>query len=141
MRAMKDSGIPWIGEIPVHWNVIRTKNKYDNHKDVVGDRADNFERLALTLGGVIKRSKEDSTGLQPEAFNGYQILRENELVLNSSILQMLRQVASDTLHILGLFHLLTLFYRQRKHMKANMAFTISSQCGKGKSSITWGMMA
>ena len=25
-RAMKDSGIPWIGEIPVSWNVI--KNKY-----------------------------------------------------------------------------------------------------------------
>ena len=25
----KDSGIPWIGEIPKHWEVIR--NKYDNN--------------------------------------------------------------------------------------------------------------
>lgn len=80
MIEMKDSGIEWIGEIPRHWKVGRTKNCYTNHKDVVGDEADNYERLALTLGGVIKRSKVDATGLQPEAFEGYQILRENELV-------------------------------------------------------------
>ena len=79
-RAMKDSGIPWIGEIPEGWKIIRTKKRFTTHKDVVGDRADDYERLALTLGGVIKRPKDDAVGLQPEAFNGYQILRENELV-------------------------------------------------------------
>jgi len=77
---MKYSGIEWIGDIPAHWSVVRTKTLFRNHKDVVGDEADNYERLALTLNGVIKRSKEDNTGLQPEAFNGYQILREGELV-------------------------------------------------------------
>ena len=79
-REMKDSGIEWIGEIPSHWQVGRTKNYYTNHKDVVGSKADSYERLALTLNGVIKRSKTDATGLQPEAFEGYQILRQNELV-------------------------------------------------------------
>lgn len=79
-REMKDSGIEWIGEIPKEWNVIRTKNCYSNHKCIVGENANDYERLALTLNGVIKRPKDDSTGLQPEAFNGYQILRENELV-------------------------------------------------------------
>lgn len=79
-REMKDSGIEWIGEIPANWEMLRTKHKYTNHKDVAGDAADSYERLALTLGGVIKRPKDDATGLQPEAFNGYQILRENELV-------------------------------------------------------------
>ena len=80
MRKMKDSGIEWIGEIPEDWEVGRVKNCYIHHKDVVGDNADNYERLALTLNGVIKRSKVDATGLQPEAFEGYQILRQNELV-------------------------------------------------------------
>ena len=80
MRKMKDSGIEWIGEIPESWAVGRTKNYFSNHKFVAGSQADSYERLALTLNGVIKRSKEDSTGLQPEAFNGYQVLRENELV-------------------------------------------------------------
>lgn len=36
--------------------------------------------MALTLNGVIKRSKEDSEGLQPEKFEEYQILRKNNLV-------------------------------------------------------------
>lgn len=80
MRQMKDSGIEWIREIPENWNHGRTKNYFANHKIVAGDKADSYERLALTLNGVIKRSKEDSNGLQPEAFNGYQVLRENELV-------------------------------------------------------------
>lgn len=80
MRQMKDSGIEWIGDVPVEWVVGRTKNYYSNHKIVAGEQADNYERLALTLSGVIKRSKEDSVGLQPDAFNGYQVLKINELV-------------------------------------------------------------
>lgn len=39
-----------------------------------------YERLALTLNGVIKRSKDAGDGLQPEKFDGYQILKEHELV-------------------------------------------------------------
>ncbi len=77
---MKDSGIEWIGEIPESWEIGKTKHYYSNHKTIAGNQADSYERLALTMNGVIKRSKEDSTGLQPEAFNGYQVLRENELV-------------------------------------------------------------
>ncbi len=80
MRKMKDSGIEWIGEIPEDWEIIKTKHCYTTQKNVVGNKSDEYERLALTLQGVIKRPKDDSTGLQPEAFNGYQILKENELV-------------------------------------------------------------
>ncbi len=79
-RAMKDSGVEWIGEIPEGWEVDKTKHYYTNHKEIAGNRSEEFERLALTLNGVIKRPKDDSTGLQPEAFNGYQILRSSELV-------------------------------------------------------------
>ena len=77
---MKPSGIEWIGDIPEEWEVCRVKNYFSNHKIIVGDKSSVYQRLALTLSGVIKRSKEDSSGLQPEAFNGYQILKENELV-------------------------------------------------------------
>lgn len=79
-RQMKDSGIEWIGKIPEQWHMGRVKNFYSNHKNIAGNEADKYQRLALTLNGVIKRSKGDSTGLQPEAFNGYQILRKGELV-------------------------------------------------------------
>lgn len=80
MRGMKDSGVEWIGEIPKDWDIVPTKRFFRNIKRVVGSDADNYERLALTMNGVIKRSKEDSEGLQPEKFEGYQILQKNELV-------------------------------------------------------------
>ncbi len=80
MREMKDSGIAWIGVIPQDWEIVRTKSLYCSAKEIAGDRVDDFERLALTLNGVIKRSKEDSVGLQPEKFSGYQILKKGELV-------------------------------------------------------------
>lgn len=80
MREMKDSGIAWIGEIPREWGITRVKSYFSHHKIIAGENADNYERLALTLNGVIRRSKDDNEGLQPEEFRGYQILDENELV-------------------------------------------------------------
>ena len=80
MREMKDSGIEWIGEIPSDWQLTQTRRLFHNEKRIVGDAVDQYERLALTLNGVIRRSKDDSEGLQPERFEGYQILKENELV-------------------------------------------------------------
>lgn len=80
MREMKVSGVDWIGEIPHDWEIVQTKRVFRSIKRVVGKQVDEYERLALTLNGVIKRSKEDNEGLQPEKFEGYQILKENELV-------------------------------------------------------------
>lgn len=80
MREMKDSGVEWIGEIPKDWQLTQTRRLFHNEKRIVGDAVDQYERLALTLKGVIRRSKDDSEGLQPEKFEGYQILKENELV-------------------------------------------------------------
>lgn len=80
MIKMKASGVEWIGEIPANWNLVQTKRYFYNKKQIVGDAVDEYERLALTMNGVIKRSKDDNEGLQPEKFEGYQILRKNEIV-------------------------------------------------------------
>lgn len=80
MRTMKDSGIEWIGQIPEEWNIYPTKRFFRHTKTLAGEQVDLYERLALTMNGVIKRSKDDSEGLQPERFDTYQVLRENELV-------------------------------------------------------------
>ena len=77
---MKNSGIEWIGEIPDDWEVKPVKRYFSHVKRIVGDDVDKYERLSLTMQGVLKRSKDDAEGLQPEKFNGYQILKQNELV-------------------------------------------------------------
>lgn len=87
MREMKDSGIPWIGKIPSSWEIMCGKYLFSNAKEIVGTKVNDYERLALTLHGVIKRSKNDTEGLQPEDFNTYQILRKNELVFKLIDLQ------------------------------------------------------
>ena len=87
MREMKDSGISWVGEIPKEWSVNRAKYCFVNTKEIAGGMSDRYERLALTMNGVIKRSKDDSNGLQPEKFETYQILRPDELVFKLIDLQ------------------------------------------------------
>lgn len=87
MRMMKDSGIEWVGNIPNNWKVTKTKYKFKYKKEVVGIRSEQFERLALTMKNVVKRSKDDNNGLQPEKFETYQILRKNELVFKLIDLQ------------------------------------------------------
>lgn len=87
MRKMKDSGVAWIGEIPDDWRLIRFKDKYRSVKEIAKGQSVNYERLALTLGGVVKRPKDDSEGLQPKEFDGYQILRENDFIFKMIDLQ------------------------------------------------------
>ncbi len=87
MSKMENSGVAWIGEIPENWSLIRFKDKWKNIKEIAGEASDEYERLALTLNGVIKRPKDDSEGLQPKAFDGYQILRENNFIFKMIDLQ------------------------------------------------------
>lgn len=84
---MKESGISWVGELPKEWSVNRAKYCFVNTKEIAGCMSNRYERLALTMNGVIKRSKDDSNGLQPEKFETYQILRPNELVFKLIDLQ------------------------------------------------------
>lgn len=84
---MKNSGIEWIGEIPDDWNLIRFKDICVNCKEIAGARSSLFDRLALTLNGVIRRDKDDSDGLQPKEFDGYQIIYENDFIFKMIDLQ------------------------------------------------------
>lgn len=87
MRNLKYSGTDWLGMVPESWSIEKTKYHFYNEKTIVGIYVDDYERLALTMKGVVKRSKEDANGLQPEKFDSYQILRKNELVFKLIDLQ------------------------------------------------------
>lgn len=87
MPEMKDSGIEWIGLIPSDWSVEKGKYHFAYKKIIPGVQSSKYERLSLTLKGVIPRAKDDADGLQPKDFNTYQLLRENELVFKLIDLQ------------------------------------------------------
>ena len=87
MRRMKASGIPWLGCVPQDWGICKCKYVFSSYKIIVGEAHSSYERLALTMHGVIKRAKMDSQGLQPEDFESYQILKENDFVFKLIDLQ------------------------------------------------------
>ena len=80
MIKMKDSGIPWIGQIPEGWEIKRNKNVMVKKKDICYDY-NNQNILSLTMKGVIKRDLDNPIGKMPSSFNGYQEIHKNNLLL------------------------------------------------------------
>lgn len=77
---MKDSGIPWIGMIPEHWEVCRNKDIFTESKDVVGDKAGSYTLLSLTKQGVIIRDLSEGKGKFPKEFNTYKIVEPGDII-------------------------------------------------------------
>lgn len=79
MRAMKDSGISWIGQIPEQWKVMPNKWIMSKVKDIK-DEYENEPILSLTTKGVVVRNL-DAGGKMPLSFDGYQIVSPNNLLM------------------------------------------------------------
>ncbi len=86
-RKMKDSGVEWIGEIPEDWKLVPARYLFKSNKKIVGIKESEYDRLSLTMKGVLKKSRYNSEGLQPSNFNSYQILNVNQLVFKLIDLQ------------------------------------------------------
>ena len=86
MRAMKDSGVDWLGEIPRHWE---TKPFYSLGKQIstLNKGEDERNLLSLSYGKIVRKDIESNTGLLPESFEGYQIVEEGDLVFRFTDLQ------------------------------------------------------
>lgn len=80
MREMKDSGISWVGEIPKEWSVWRNKYIFKITKDIVL-LSKNYQLLSLTTTGIKEKDENDNGGKVPENYDGYQVVKENDLVM------------------------------------------------------------
>ena len=81
MREMKDSGVKWIGEIPVTWNVYRNKNAFVCSKDLVGGKSSETQLLSLTTKGIKLKDINNAEGKLPESFDTYQYVKKDEMVM------------------------------------------------------------
>ncbi len=79
MREMKDSGIEWIGNIPVNWDIM--PNKYLMWKKKRICPVYNGEDIiSLSMNGVIVRDL-DAGGKMPTSFDGYQYIESGNLLM------------------------------------------------------------
>ena len=79
---LKASGIPWLGDIPQHWEVLRAKYLYHE----VDDRstAGSEELLSVShLTGVTPRSQKNITMFKAASYAGHKLCRPGDLVVNT----------------------------------------------------------
>lgn len=86
MREMKDSGIPWIGEIPKEWQVNMLSSLFDEHKQKNKDLAET-NLLSLSYGKIVRKDINTKEGLLPESFDGYNVISKGDIVFRLTDLQ------------------------------------------------------
>lgn len=84
-REMRDSGIPWIGEIPVEWNVIRNKRLFTEINDRC-ENGDDYTLLSVSeYSGITPRSEIIAEGefeTHAASLDGYKICETGDIVMN-----------------------------------------------------------
>ena len=80
-RAMKDSGIPWIREIPSHWDTFTIKHIMRN-KSVRGFPNEQVLSLYREYGVVPKDSRDDNHNVTSEDTSGYKLVDVGDFVIN-----------------------------------------------------------
>ena len=85
-REMKNSGIPWIGEVPDNWDVFQTSTLFHEHKQKnVGLTEKNL--LSLSYGSIKRKDINSAEGLLPASFETYNIVSEGDIVFRLTDLQ------------------------------------------------------
>lgn len=81
----KPTNIPWLPEIPEHWNMVKLKALTFEGKN---KNKDNLETNVLSLSyGKIIRKKNINEGLVPADYATYQIVEPNDIILRLTDLQ------------------------------------------------------
>ncbi len=84
----KDSGVEWIGEIPVHWDVINTKYLFQ----LITEQApkdNDFELLSIyTNIGVKPRKELEERGNKATTTDGYWLVKKGDFIVNKLLAWM-----------------------------------------------------
>lgn len=78
MREMKDSGVPWIGDIPKGWSLRRIGQMYKERRTKVSDQ--DFEPLSVTMKGVVSQL---STAAKTDAHDDRKLVKKGDFAINS----------------------------------------------------------
>jgi type I restriction enzyme, S subunit len=80
--ANRNSGIPWLGEIPANWDVERARWLF-RERDVRSESGDEELLTVSHITGVTPRSEKDVNMFEAETNEGYKICLPGDLVINT----------------------------------------------------------
>ncbi|MDE5585162.1 MAG: restriction endonuclease subunit S [Muribaculaceae bacterium] len=78
----KDSGIPWIGKIPSHWDVKPIRSFLSQSKELNEDENATLLTLSQYKGINIRNGNEDSAISAAESLVGYNVVHKGQFVMN-----------------------------------------------------------
>lgn len=79
---LKASGIPWLGDIPKHWDVVRAK--YVFHEVDERSTTGSEELLSVShITGITPRSEKNITMFKASSYVGHKLCRPGDLVINT----------------------------------------------------------
>jgi type I restriction enzyme, S subunit len=77
----KDSGLPWLGEIPAHWPTMRIKNILRETEERSGDGSGKL--LSLTRAhGLLPQAEATKRLASAEDLSKYKVCKSGQLVMN-----------------------------------------------------------
>lgn len=78
MCEMKDSGIEWLGKVPVDWKFTKISNLYDLRNTKVSDR--DYPPLSVTMNGVVPQL---DTAAKTDAHDSRKLVKKGDFTINS----------------------------------------------------------
>ena len=81
-HAYKPSGVPWLGDVPEHWEVWRGKAIL-RPVDVRSETGDEELLTVSAQRGVVPRKSANVTMFKAESYVGYKLCWPGDLVINS----------------------------------------------------------
>jgi type I restriction enzyme S subunit len=77
----RDSGIPWLGEIPAHWQTRRVAWLF-RERDERGEPDLPLLEVSINAGVVVREFSEDRIESTAADFNTYKVARQGDVVFN-----------------------------------------------------------
>lgn len=77
-EAYKDSGVEWLGEIPVHWALTRLGTRFEERRQKVSDK--DFPPLSVTKNGILPQL---DTAAKTNDGDNRKLVKKGDFVINS----------------------------------------------------------
>lgn len=74
----KASGVKWLSKVPVHWNVKRLGQFFEERREKVSDK--DFAPLSVTMQGIVPQLE---TAAKTDAGDNRKLVLKNDFVINS----------------------------------------------------------
>ena len=78
---LKPSALPWLGDIPKHWEVRRCANLFQE-TDVRGEPELPLLNVSINTGVTLRVFSDDRIESTAEDFNSYKVARQSQLAFN-----------------------------------------------------------